>query len=548
LSTLVSSDIFPFQAPPRADLQNKVRAISAFCSKYGIDYYHFLQEPGIPRLFGDLEKYPADALGTVKRPHGGDMDGLDRTLCISSPIVQEHYRNMTRKFVREYPDVKGIWFYNLDGRGWLCTPELCERCKKICADSPANKYNPWETQALLISLLAETAHEVRADFDFRSFAAVHHKGGAVEKLLRSSSGYNSLTGNWNGSDHDIMVPDVAEPAPEFVVAQKVCAERLIPMVAYFSFNNLEQVSRSLPFPFHVCDALNKFKGWGITCINEVVGPIPEHNSINALVMREFQSNPDQSPEVFLPALAGRQFGEKAGEWMFKAWREIEKSFDVWNDMPDTPLSGSHFVLSVGTMDGIPMPILPDIAKRYNDFFLITLTNVEPNKADLLRKFTEKPFVDKMILMKAHLSQAAEHAEKAVAAASGKEFIGICYYEGASGRPTQKEYAELNYASIAIADALCRQRCNMLRAVHLLTEMENARAAGDDKPVKAKEKLYRELIRADIVVQEDFYRLLTSFSAMRPCYTRTSMTEREIADLLMTTKAKIDKLEEFLKTK
>jgi hypothetical protein len=130
----------------------------------------------------------------------------------------------------------------------------------------------------------------------------------------------------------------------------------------------------------------------------------------------------------------------------------------------------------------------------------------------------------------------------------KEFIGICNYEGVNGRPTCKEYAELNYAPIAITDAICRQRCNLLRAYHLLTKIDSALAAGDEKFALEKEKLYYEVVREDITVQEQFCELLTRFAKMRPCYTRTSLTEREIYDLHSDTRDKIEKLKAFLAMK
>jgi hypothetical protein len=227
-----------------------------------------------------------------------------------------------------------------------------------------------------------------------------------------------------------------------------------------------------------------------------------------------------------------------------------KAFNAWNDIQSGPfpLEGSQFQLSMGIENGgLPLPILPDIVKWYNNLVGI-LTNVEPWLANGYQKYKEQVFLDKMQLMNVHLSQAAELAQKAIASASDKEFIGICVYEGVTGRPTCKEYAELNYAPIAIADALCRQRCNMLRAYHLLTDIENTRIAGDEKSARAKEKLYLELIREDIGVQEHFCELLTGFAMMRPCYMRTSMTEHEISDLLLTTGKKIDALNEFLENK
>lgn len=542
LNKLVQSDIFPFQAPPTKEYQDYVRKISANCKKYGIDYYLFIWEPILPKLAGDLEKYPEEALGAVNKPYGNPEEGFDKTLCINSAIVQAHYKNMMKKVVLEYPDVKGAFFYNMDSQTWICTPELCDRCKTACNDSPPDEFNPWESQAMIISLLADAAHDVNPAFDFRFWGA-HYNGERFKKLIHAVQ-CDSLYSNWNSSDHDIMIPDVAEFAPEYVIVKEIAEKRKIPLFAYFELNNLECIPRSLPFPFHVCDTIRKFKGWDVRNILEISGPIADHNSINALVMKEFQWNPNQSPEKFLASLSVRQFGEAAGELMYKAWEEVEKAMNVWNDMANNPLSGSQFALTMGTGEGIPRPILPYIADKYYGFIDILIT-VEPFKKELLEKLKKPAILDKMRLMCTYLKQASEYAKQAVKKANNKEFISVCYYEKVNGRPSCKEYAELNYSSIAIAAELCQQRCDMLSAVHLLTDIKNARANSDEELAKAKEKQYIEIIRDDIGVQESFCDLLKGFAETRPNFTRVNMTDNEISDLLLTTRIKIDILKKYL---
>ena len=542
IQRLVKSEVFPFETPPQADYQRQVKELSALCRKFGIEHYVWLQ---MPNIAADVKRYPKEALGKVKRPWGGDQDGMDTTLCVNSPIVQKHLRNMMRQLVREYPDVAGVLFYNLDGSHWLCTPEFCERCKIVCTDSPPETHTPWETQATLVTLLAEAAHAENSGFVLMLWGACHYHGERFDKMIHAAQGYNSLASSWTASDRTVMVPDAAEPDPAFILSQKICEERAIPLHMICEMNNLEQVPKSLPFPFHVCDALKKFKRWNVKYLTEIFGLVPEHNSINALVMKEFQWNPDQSPEKFLAGLSCKQFGKTSGKLMYQAWEEMGKAFDVWNDIQSAPfpLEGSQSMLSMGTsICGLPPAVLPDIVKYYNyriDRIDGILIKVEPWLAAGYQKYKTQVFLDKMNLMNVHLLQAAKHAKKAITVASGKEFIGICYYEGVGERPTRKEFAELNYAPIAIAEALCRQRCDILRAYHLLTEIEGARTAGDEKSAQAKEKLYHELIREDIGVQERFCELLTGFAEMRPCYTRTSLTEKEIDDLLTETRKKID---------
>jgi hypothetical protein len=399
-------------------------------------------------------------------------------------------------------------------------------------------------------LLAEAAHEENPGFDFKLWGSVHYHGKRFDKMIHAAQGYNSLLSTWNGSDRSIMVPDDTELDQAFTMSQKICRERGIPFYMMCELNNHDIVPQSLPFPFHVCDALKKFKQWDVKYLTEIFGMIPEHNTINSIVTKEFQWNPDLNPGEFLADLSRRQFGEAGGKLMYQAWEEIEKAFDAWNNIKSGPfpLEGSQFQLSMGIENGgLPRPILPDIVKWYNDMNGV-LTNVEPWLADGYQKYKEQVFLDKMQLMNFHLAKAAGLAWEAIAAASDREFIDICYYEAVTGRPTCKEYAELNYASIAIADAICRQRCDMLRAYHLLTDIEKARVATDEKSAKVKGKLYLELIREDIGVQEHFCELLTGFEKMRPCYLRTSMTEHEISDLLLTTRTKIDILKGFLENK
>lgn len=553
LIDFVSSDVFPFQKPPLPDYQRKVKALSALCKKYGIDMYLFLMEPGLPARSADLAQYPKEALGTVRRPWGGNKDHLDTTLCVSSPLVQENLRGMMKKLVLEYPDVKGVLFYNMDVSSWLCTPDLCDRCKAVCTDSPGGLFNPWETQARLVTLLSQTAHDARPNFDFRFWGAIHFHGGAFVKLLNAAQGYNSLLSSWTASDRTLMVPDAAQRDPAFIASQQMSEKRNIPLYMAFEANNLEAVPYSLPFPFHVSDALKKYKRWGVRNLTEIFGAVPDHNPINALVTKAFEAEPDIDPRLFLSDLAQRQFGKASGKWMYRSWEEMKLAFDVWNDF-DTgpfPLEGSEteLTIAVGSSGlGAPPPaILPDVVKNY-DAHIQILCNVEPWLTERYQKFKSEEMLTRMSSMGDHLSKAADLAKKAVGESSESEFIEDCLYATSSGRPTRREYCEENYAPIAIANAICKQQCNKLRAYRLLREIDSARSRHDDKVAAESESSYRELIRYDIGVQNEFCDLLLGFAKMTPCYTRTTLTDKEIAQLLLKTHEKIDLLNHFLSTK
>ncbi|MEI7752645.1 MAG: hypothetical protein WCJ71_11240, partial [Candidatus Omnitrophota bacterium] len=361
IQRLVRSEVFPFEIPPEVEYQHQAKKLSALCRKFGIEHYVWLQ---MPNLAADVGLYPKQSLGKVKRPWGGEQNGMDTTLCVNSTIVQEHLRNMMRQLVREYPDVTGVLLYNLDGSHWLCTPEYCDCCRIFCADSPPGTFTPWETQAKLVTLLADAAHEENPEFVLMLWGAVHYHGEYFNRMIHEARGYGRLLACWNASDRSVMVTTAAEPDPAFFLSKDICAERGIPFHMIFEFNNLESLAKSLPFPFHVCDALRTFKRWGTRNLTEIYGVIPEHNSINALVMRAFQWNPDLDQEKFLTDLLLRQFGAAVGKLTYQVWDEMSKAFDVWNDLQFSPLDGSQHILSIGTSVPLPPANLPDIVNRY----------------------------------------------------------------------------------------------------------------------------------------------------------------------------------------
>lgn len=547
LGKFVQSDVFPFKTSPDPSFQGNVKAMSATCRKYGIDFYLFIVEPTLEALSDGYVRYPEEALGTVRPPWGGDVDGVARTLCVNSPVAQQYLREMMKRLVREYPDVKGIQLYNLDAGSWFCTPALCERCKAASPAADQEAFNPADTQANLVALLAEAAHEERADFQIKFWSTVHYHGERFDRMIGAAEGYNALLSSWTGSDRSVMVPGAAVRSASCVRSQDVCATRDVPFYMMTEFNNLEMLPKSLPFPFHVAQALKRYAQWDIANLTEIFGVAAEHNSINALVAKEFEWDPARDVEPFLRDLSLRQFGAPAGALMYQAWEEMRRAFDVWNEVsgPPFPLNGSQFHVKMGlAIGGLPPAIVPTIVEYY-DSTIDILTKVEPWLAEGYRHHTTEAFLATMERMNAHLAMAAAHAKSAIDVASDDAFIDTVYYRGEGQRPTCKTYAELNHAPIAIAHSLCTQRCNILRAYLLQKGTERSRAAGDEAAAREKDALYHELVHEDIGVQERFIELLTEFAAMKPCYTRTSLTEQEISDCISVTQGKIAELQRVL---
>lgn len=544
LSDFVHSDVFPFMRQPSPEAVSKLRDTAATLSKYGIDYIMMTWEPTIPSLFAPVEAYPVEALGTVHRPWGGDENHMDRTLCINSPLVQDHYRNIIGKFIRQFPDVKGLFLYNMDGGSWLCTPELCPRCREALVDSDPTAFNPWENQAKLVTLISEAAHEANPDFTINFWGDVHFHGEPVQKMLETAEGYDYLTTSCMGSDHDIFVTNTEHPCFEVEVTRNIAAARERSAYMYYAYNRLESVQPGLPSPFATVEALQTFHHWGIRNLLEVTGPTPAMNQITALTMRQFQSEPDTDARSWLTELARRQFGADAGPYMYTAWEEIHKAFACWRNVNANPLTGSNFMIRLGlfsNVSGAPS-ILPEILDQFEAFYYETLSNVEPWRRGAYEEILTSEYLERFCEMEAHLAVAEERAQTA-AEKAGSDPVCICYYAGdfeGISRHTQFEYARLNLCSIQMTHSMCRQVIHMLRAVVILRNMR-------DKPLCKEELLpeYWQLLYEDRVVLEDYASMLKSFLQMRPCLSMTGMCENEIEIYLEDAKKRIAQIDQYL---
>ena len=543
LSEFVHSDVFPFQRKPLPEAVTTLKSSSYILSKYGIEFHMMLWEPALPKLFAPVEAYPPETIGKVYRPHGVDGDRLDHTLCINHPLVQQHYRNIIPKFIREYPDVKGFFLYNMDGTSWLCTPKLCPNCAKTLVDSDPAIHNPWETQATLVTLLAEAAHAQDPEFSVNFWGAIHFHGQPVANMYRTAKGFDVLTTGCMGSDHDIYVTDPGEPVFEVKETLRAAKEHGVASCIYYAYNKLEAVQAGLPSPFAAAEALQTFHRWGFDHIIEVTGPTPCMNQITALTMRQFFSEPDTDAESWLTALADRQFGKAAGPHMYAAWRHIHDAFSCWRDYGTSPLTGSH-PLRLGLQSDTPgmYCTVPDVLNDIEAAYLDILPNVEPfRRADFARNLTPE-FLERFTATEQHLAAAEAAAYRALEAA-GDEPVGICYYEGGFegiGRHTQKEFARLNLCSIRMTRAMCRQDIDILKAVALL------RAMRDTPAMKAElYPRYLRLLEEDRALLTEYVTMLEEFAALRPCLPMTGMCENELYMYIDHAQWRMDSIDAYL---
>ena len=532
LAEFVHSDVFPFQREPSFAAVNTLKSSSETLAKYGIDFIMMLWEPILPRKFAPLDQYPPEALGKVRRPWGGDENHLDTTLCVSSPIVWEYYRDLTRKFVREYPCVRGFFFYNLDGSSWLCTPELCPRCAKKLVDSDPSLHNPWETQAKLVTLLAESAHEADPTFTFNFWGAVHYHGDAIPKMYAAVKGCDYFTTAAMGSDHDLYISVKDKPCRPVTDTLEAARQQNISAYVYYAYNKLEAIQTGFPNPLIVADSLKTFKRWGVKNLLEVTGSTPALNQLNAIAMRQFQVAPDTDVDTWAAELAKRQFGERAASKALEVWGHTRDAYEAWEGFVLNPLRGSQFIFRMGLFSnlgdgrtGLPL-LLPDVLNVYEGFVYKTLTNVEPWLSEDYRRYATEEGVHRFEAMSRHLAQATVAAKELVELASDEEYIGVCYYEGGFegiARHTMKEYAKVNLVPLEMSYILCRQKVHLLKAVILLTEMRD----GDPIRIPVLQKAYLAVLEEELMLQKELSAFLGKISHERPCLALTGMCQNEI---------------------
>lgn len=544
LSDFVHSDVFPFQRQPLPEAVAMLKNSSSLLSKYGIEFHMMLWAPALPKLFAPIEAYPKGVLGRVRRPWGGDENHLDYTLCINHPLVQQHYRNIIPKFIREYPDVKGFFLYNMDGASWLCTPGLCPNCAKTLVDSDPAAHNPWETQAALVTLFADAAHRQDPDFAVSFWGTVHFHGESIAKMYRTAKGFDVLTTGCMGGDHDIYVTKQDAPVYEVAETLRAAKEHGVPACVYYAYNRLEAVQPGLPTPFAAIEALKLFRDWGFTNAMEVTGPTPCMNQITALTMRQFQSQPDTDAESWLSALAARQFGTAAGAHMVAAWKHIHRAFGCWRDYDASPLTGSQFMMRMGLFSNVSGAecILPGVLDAFDGFYMETLSGVEPFRREAYAKNLTPEFLERFTATEQHLAYAEAVAYRALEAA-GNEPVGICYYEGGFegiGRHTQKEFARLNLCSIRMTHAMCRQNIDILKAVALLRAMRDTPAMQAGLYPR-----YLRLLEEDRALLEEYVAMLEEFSVLRPCLPMTGMCENELRIYIGNAQERIERINTYL---
>lgn len=525
---VVKSDIFPWQDDPNEEFIKKLDYLIPLLAKYGIDYYHWFTEPGIPRMMGgDLSKYSPEMLG-----HTVNWEGDLTTFCINNKTVQDYYSEMVVKFIRRFPDCKGFILYNLDCGAWFCNTAECENCKKVVSEESLGRSDAWENISKMVSVLYDAAQSENPKFNVVFWPNIHHSGKELDYLLENSR-YSALWGCWTGTDHDVIITKKAKLTPNTLAVLKASKEKDIPYFAGAIINRSECIPQGFAYPFSVIKHVKQLNAWDLTCQIESTGPNPTCNPLSAIAMKDYLCNASLDTESYVRELMSAQFGSEAGELMYKCMEKTEEAMQSWDEYEvfSHPMGGSKSFLNISDILNYPLPL-------------------EKNTLDLSKKYGMYPlpagYIDDFNNMAMRLAEAADFANQAIEKASDSQYIRYAYYEDdVTGivRPSCKDYAVLNCATTTFGALVAKQRVNLFKFLDALDAVEKAEAAGEDTSVLCKVR--DDILRADISIQEEVLAFYRYHLNNKTYFNRASFNDVHLNSLINRTVAKIGVLKAAL---
>ena len=335
----VTSSIFPDAVDKEvvATQHAWLRQLLTDCADYGLGAMIWLTElpcqggPWVPEPEHQrfLTRYPVEVLSD-----SGSYEG--KVLCFSHPQVQEYYRDLCRRFFAEFPEIETIFLFGLDSSGRFCGPS-CPRCRGMSLFDQRDR--------LIRFLIEQTGRRVLTtgwEWDRQS-----------DEFLRRQATLPAQSGVYLAAQKDGWQCERQNHSFLRAVRQ-VCRERGQTFIGYDNFHWGDDTVHGLgdiqDFPLGIgaklrrwrdLDADGVFDHWG--CFNENVWS-------NSVACREFfltRSVPEERAEPVLSreasrpshnhghngawpsdnsavrGIAYRQFGERAGELVFRAWQELE---------------------------------------------------------------------------------------------------------------------------------------------------------------------------------------------------------------------------------
>lgn len=262
-----------------------------------------------------LTRYPAEVLSD-----SGTYQG--KVLCLAHPLVQEHYRQLVRGLLTDFPEVCLIQLFTLDSNAEFCSPESCPRHAGVPKIAQRDA---------LIRLMLDEGRKVRPDLRVLTTTWGWQTD---EAFLASQEALPAGSGLFSTPDGEAWSFD--RKYTDFLVRQRdLCRDTGQLFLGYDIFFYGDDVHsppqrRVYDFPYGVAAKLRRWAGVRADGVFDQWGTEPELLASNSPALRAFWFDPFQDPEPVVARIARRQFGD-AAEPVLSAWRAVERAQQIQSD-------------------------------------------------------------------------------------------------------------------------------------------------------------------------------------------------------------------------
>jgi len=320
----IKSEVFP-NAMKSEDVEKEhqqLRELIDNCKDYGLEPALWITE--LPCQGGPwvkeskrqafLTRYPENVLS-----ESGTYQG--KVLCFSHPEVQEYYKEMVTDFFKDFPEVSLLFVFGLDADGEFCDPEQCSRCKGMSKFSQRDRF---------LHFLIEEGGKVRPGLRVLT-TSWGWQDVDSDEFLRRQAGLPKESGLFMAAESDGW--QMERQDHDFLRrARQICKENNQWFIGYDNLHwgdDTEQTLRGVQdFPLGIAAKLARWNRLKVDGVFDHWGTWCEQISSNSVACREFFLNPGANREDVCKDIAVKQFGEKAGELVFRSWQELEDAHSI----------------------------------------------------------------------------------------------------------------------------------------------------------------------------------------------------------------------------
>lgn len=262
-----------------------------------------------------LSRYPAEVLSD-----SGTYQG--QVLCLAHPLVEEHYRQLLRTLLMDFPEVTLIQLFTLDSNAEFCSPETCPRHAGVPKIAQRDR---------IITLMLDEGRKVRPQLRVltTTWAWQSHEG-----FLERQAALPPGSGLFSTPDAEAWSFD-RKYTDALVRQRDICRDTGQLFLGYDIFLWGDDVlcpphRRIYDYPYGVAAKLRRWARVGADGVFDQWGAEPELLANNALALRRFWFDPFQDPEPVVGEIARRQYGD-AADAVLAAWRAIETAQRAQSD-------------------------------------------------------------------------------------------------------------------------------------------------------------------------------------------------------------------------